>query len=371
MRKMEDQITEIPDFNNLRLTTMTLIVELEGNIAVMPAFQLLPVTRVQIRKNRNTSKCKLPFYPIPGAILSMRHRVGKVGITRGIIRTSAKSYFKNSVTIDISISHKTINMKLSSKKIQMCGATSIEDGLEAVGYLMDHLIKIQKILNRFKRNPQMRDKVVKWLTNASKGREILRAIIYKGPLTEKELEEKNIMADIPDEDKECVYDHLLLRPAIIPEDIDNDMAMFLMSLIDDFQFHTDYINKVLFVVKLDRIISDVVTITDINEVMVNYNYNLGFPVDRFLLNEYIHGVNGFYSRFDITVENNVTIELEHTPDKLSVARQKKKKIPRITYLVYGSGAVTQSGPGRKAVKIAYYKFMTTISEIRDLIEYKV
>ena len=83
----------------------------------------------------------------------------------------------------------------------------------------------------------------------------------------------------------------------------------------------------------------------IAEAMVNYNYSLGFEVDRTRLNQFIDGQNGFISRYNNALANSVTIELPYDPPKGTAIKRRKNKVPHHTFLVYKSGSVTQSGPG--------------------------
>lgn len=120
-----------------------------------------------------------------------------------------------------------------------------------------------------------------------------------------------------------------------------------------------YINKI-------KDIADYpLSISSIHKVMINYNYDLGFRVNRWLLSNYIKEVDpGFHCDYDNTVHYSVIIKLPIT-DKKSVFKSKKR--PYHTFIVYKSGLVTQSGPDEGLMEVAYNRFMDTISIIKDYI----
>ena len=90
-------------------------------------------------------------------------------------------------------------------------------------------------------------------------------------------------------------------------------------------------------------------------------------VDRWALANYINDHNGFKARYCNSTDHSVTISLpyELTDEEKSVRR--KNKPTRHTFMVHKSGIVTQSGPNIDMMRGAYYRFMATIMQIRDLI----
>src|SRR5437016_9378280 len=127
-------------FEDLKVTTMTLIIPFDGDVDIDTAFWFLPITHFTFNfPRRQTKKFKIPYSGIPGAILSMRYK----NFVRGIIRSTSTKFFKHSITMDISTHKRNISLKLSRSKIQLCGATSIEDGLEAVNYVMTYLAEVK------------------------------------------------------------------------------------------------------------------------------------------------------------------------------------------------------------------------------------
>jgi hypothetical protein len=100
--------------------------------------------------------------------------------------------------------------------------------------------------------------------------------------------------------------------------------------------------------------------------MVNYSYSLGMSVDRWELANHINDRNGFKARYCNSTDHSVTISLPYElPDEDGVRR--KNKPTRHTFTVHKSGIVTQSGPNIDLMRAAYYRFMTTIMQIRNFI----
>ncbi len=162
----------IVEFDNVKITTMTVVVNLQGDVVIDSAFSLLPITRLNLPKNAiNTKKFKIPW-PGPqhaGKIFSAKF----AGTTRGLIKTSKPKSFRNSVGIDICTSRKNISAKLSKNKVHMCGPNSEAVALETVQHIIDHLIKIQKELDYLNEHADERNEVIKWLARETKGEQFI------------------------------------------------------------------------------------------------------------------------------------------------------------------------------------------------------
>lgn len=344
----------IPPFESLKCTTMTLIMGLTSGVNSWVAFQLLPITRIEMIQTKVSSKCKLPHHKVPGSILSMRH----LGYIRGIIRNHLTP-FKNAVTIDISTTVKNINMKLSTFSIQMCGASSREDGIEAATHVINHLKYIQYILSKIQANPDLSMQCLEWVSDNTRGEPIEKKCMESRQYINLCL---NIIRDLEE--------FTIIKPRhSIPEDIDEEITLFLLGLCDDYLYHGDMMQKLKFALKVPGVIEESLELETVEEAMVNYNFSLGFEVDRSKLNSLINGRNGFYSHYDNALSHHVSVELPYQPASGTSIKHRKNKVPHISFLVYRSGSVTLSGPGRKIMEVSYYLFMETISEIRSYIEY--
>lgn len=345
---------EIVPFEALKVTTMTIIMSLTNGVNTEAAFHLLPITRIAIQQTRESSKCKLPHCTIPGSILSMRYQKN----IRGVIR-SKSSPFKNAVTIDISTTNKNISLKLSSFSIQMCGASSREDGVEAAGHVLNHLHRVQVILDKMKSDPANTQAAIEWVKFNTRGAETEKPCW-------KEISCPNLSLRV----YKPLADFCIVNPhSPIPLNLNSDVVIFLLSLANDFIYHSDFCRKLDFVSNIQSVIGDGLELKNVDEAMVNYNYSLGFEVDRALLNQYIDGQFGFISRYNNALATSVTIELPYEPPEGAAIKRRKNKIPHHTFLVYKSGSVTQSGPGGELMKQAYYLFMNLIGQLKPYIQY--
>lgn len=345
---------EIIPHEELNITTMTLVVSLTNGVNTEAAFQLLPITRIEMQQTREFTKCKLPHCSVPGSILSMRCRNN----TRGIIHSKSDS-FKNAVTIDISTAKKNISLKLSSFSIQMCGASSRTDGVEAATHVINHLQHIQRILNKIQSNIPGTLEAIEWIKGITRGEPS-----EKPNWDEIQCENMKLRVFRPQQD------FTIIKPMTeIPSNLDSDIVIFLLSLCDDFIYHGDMCHKLDYIPNIRNIIDEPLELKHVSEAMVNYNYSLGFEVDRTRLNQFIDGKYGFISRYNNALATSVTIELPYTPVEGTAIKRRKNKIPHHTFLVYRSGSVTQSGPGGELIKDAYYLFMNTILELRPYIQY--
>lgn len=357
---------EIHPFESLKITTITLVITLSNRVNADIAFQVLPITRVVVQQTRESSKCKIPHCKTPGSILSMRYRDN----IRGLIRNKSNP-FKNAVTIDISTVQKNINLKLSSYSIQMCGASSNSDGVEAATHIINHLKNIQSILNLVQNNTVQTLEAIEWIKDITRGNVVER--IYS---EEKRFINVTLLIN-------HTTDNEISRPMIpIPITLNQNITIFLLSLCDDFIYHSDMCRKLDFMLKIPGVIDPLLDtenpllvldypleLKNIDEAMVNYNFSLGFEVDRAKLNQYIDGINGFISRYNNALATSVTIELPYTPSITSSIKRRKNKVPHVSFLCYRSGSITMSGPGGTIMYDSYYLFMNTISELQTYIEY--
>lgn len=352
----EKNMLKVAAFEDLKVTTITMVVTLMGDVNITAAFLLMPITKIEVKQLRESSKCQLPHCKIPGSILSMRHR----NMTRGIIRNKKQS-FKNAVTIDLSTKRKNISVKLSTNSMQICGASSRQDGIEAAKHIIDHLHKIQNVHHKMHNEPEKCQEAIDWILQQTKGESIIKEQFEYCRSGKVELK---ISKQIPENNVNLAVDLDKL-----PEDIDRELVEVFLSMGTDQLYHSDLRKKIEFLRNLDKIVDDELKIDHVDEAMVNYNYKLGFEVDRAALNKLIENRNGFVSRYNNAFSPAVSVELPYTPTKNTKIKRRKNKVPHHTFLVYRYGTVTQSGPGGELMKDAYYLFMETIKELYNEIVY--
>jgi hypothetical protein len=401
------------EFKDIPITTMTLVVTLNTEISRILAFNILPITRIPLPdQKRRSKKYKLPIHDEAGCILSMRFN----GYTRGINRSYQNSYLKNSISIDISAEEKNINVKLSKHKIHMCGAKSLEQGRRTAQFIVDHLIRVQAELDYMNEDTEDRDNALKWIKSHIKGEKVKRPvykfeqIVYakedRVVLKNKRKQQKeqlNKMIDVglsssdvegftrgqmllsdllameTDSDVETNKhedeiiltkkvlieekdDNYIIQPKNIPPGIDARIVNLLLRQTDDYKYYSDLVQELDWITTQSKLYDEVPRIINIQKAMVNYNYDLGFDINRGELTKRIHMYNEFTAIYDNMVGHNVTISLPYKTQSTDICRKRDTKL--IKFIVYHSGKVTQSGPSEELNEEAYKKFIETIDIIR-------
>jgi hypothetical protein len=360
---------QVTEFKSLKPTTIVLIVNLkeylitdttfDGAINLDWAFSLLPITRIKLPEQKRVKQnIKLPHVDIPGAILSLRHK----GHTRGIIRSTNKKCFKNSVTIDISVKSKNLNIKLSAFKFHVCGANSVDQALEGINYIINYLHDIQDEIDYINQNYDMALSTIQTLKKITKGSEIKREL---NDSTSMSCDENTQTNEILDYTIDKIDDFEKYRS----EEFDVRIANFLYRQAEDFKYHSHFSTEIDYILTIKKIINHRLEIDNYWKAMVNINYDLKFDIDRDELRDQLNGCDGFYARYNNMFEHSVTVYLPYEPKNNRQVRKKNKQTCH-TYIVYQSGLVTQSGPGDELMEEAYYKFIEVINRIKDKIMIK-
>ena len=167
-------------------------------------------------------------------------------------------------------------------------------------------------------------------------------------------------------------------PDKYPSDIDSQIVNFYIRYVCDFAYHHVYcqfldgVKQITEVILLDSNSGDsdkrnrALSIDCVEMAMINYSYSVGMSIDRWaLLNAINNRKNGFTARYCNSTDHSVTICLPYEMPEGSI--RKKNKPPRHTFMVHRSGIVTQSGPNIDLMRSAYYRFMSTILQIRHQI----
>ena len=383
-------------FEHLKVTTMTMILALEGTVNLDLAFAMLELTKIDLPiYRRQTKKYKLPHCKIPGAILSLRYK----DYTRGIIRSNSSNHFKHSITIDVSTRDKNISVKLSSTGIQMCGPTSTEQGCEAATYVLSQLNFIENCMDLIVSNPEKAVTTLQYVSALCQGLEVERV----ADTTEKH---NSIVMD-----KLVIVDPIQISDSGIDvEHLDPQLTKFFLGQRFAYKFYSDYHEHLLWILSLCGVIVDPsnnnefhllsqkeepiessnsaslidsenkdkearqhiivkpLGIKKVNVAMVNYNYDIGFDISRIDLARCINKKNGFFARYDNSIDHCVTVVLpysEETENEVSIRRKNKRRCH--TFLVYKSGLVTQSSGGGPSTRDAYYLFNNTVKELKSII----
>jgi len=331
---MQDSVPgNIIPFNNRPITTMVVVCQLSPNILIPEAFTMLPVTQVEMPDNKCNKTLQLPHLT-KGSILSMRFDKEVRGI---ILKPDQVSNFRNSITIDMSITDKNVNFRLSKNTIHMCGVKSFEQINETVDLLFAHFESIQQELKYLQDNPEQVVNCMKYI----------RLNICR--------KDGHLSIDDPKAD----YDIRIFR--------------FLCRNIKDHNLVKNFLFELDWIITRPHIYTGSLTLQKIQTSMINKNYHIGFEIRRRILSEHIDRIDNFYHEYDNSINHSVKIMLPFEIDQMSdTIRRKKKKndIPHHTFIVYQSGCVTQSGPSLELMEDAYYKFFKAINQLRPLIERK-
>lgn len=94
--------------------------------------------------------------------------------------------------------------------------------------------------------------------------------------------------------------------------------------------------------------------------MQNYSFNLGFKIDRKKLHKLMKKSDYFYSEYDPAMNSAVSIKVPVRNKKGETQYTKSGKIKCVTFRVFETGSVTQSGQDYKKMEKAYDRLRTTI-----------
>lgn len=343
----------IKPYKELNITTMTTVGAISQKIEKLLAFHFIKWTTDE------TSNI--------GCIRSLAV-LSKNGIVR-VRGSKIKKAFKNCVNIVIDIGKK-INMKLSEKKIQITGALTIEDGIKGCDLLMDNVRYASEMISKIKNNKD----VVGWVLKNLQGLECKRDLIKYNQDNKNYIIRKNRESDFYIKKLSVcgnfLVDDIARETIPIPPEYDLSFINYLLFLSSEQTYYKDLHSKLEYAFCSQNIYNteNSIDVDTVKTVMVNHNYNLGYDVKRSMLDELMStNSGGFISLYDPGFFAGVKIEKSYLPDFIQNTK-KHKKNPKYSFIVYGSGSVTQSGPNKEKNEIEYINFMTEIKKIEDLIK---
>jgi hypothetical protein len=177
-----------------------------------------------------------------------------------------------------------------------------------------------------------------------------------------------------------------------PKNINVRIANFLVKYIQDYAYHHVFCEFLENFKDIDRVFipkpteghsnndtSPTLSLGDMNIIMINYSYSLGMNVDRWALAQLIDGYSctknddhgsecrTYKATYNNTTDHHVTISVPYEADNNEII---KRKSHNVSFMVYKSGIVTQSGPSPAIMKNIYYDFMNFINEHREEIKLK-
>lgn len=319
------------NFESLKPTTMTLVAKLNGNVNRKNAVALIEVHHM----SKESSGKTIPHPGKSGLITVVNYSECR----RGIIRD--KNSFRNSIMMMISTKNKNINIKLSENTIQMCGVPNYRVAEEAIQGLMRNIKYTQGMIIRMKNNDEMSRKCCEWVKKCTVG--------------ETDEETKKTKVIIPED-----------ISSKVPEDLDKNICFFMLRKAADFSDHNTYVSQLDWMLTYPMIYKDNVEPSVIMSSMVNYNFYIGFAVDRWTLCREIRNLNikGVKTRFLNTVDNSARITIEYEiPEYLKDYIRKREEKKRFTILVHKTGQATLTGPHPDMNKSAYCYFMKILSMV--------
>lgn len=327
--KLVDNTVMIKNFNDLDVSTMTLIACMDGEISLLNMFYMLPVCHISIAGYKN-----------PGTITSCRYL--------DMVRGEPGGFFKNAIMVNVWTKKKneTLKCKIMKSKIQITGAKEIGMGREVAEYIVDALNESIKLLNTIKKFDTDFNKSIDWLMSHC---------------YDKKSQKFSPDCENPDE-------ILIKWPAYIPLK-HRDILKPLRNSFDDLNFISEIANKINFVKDLEIPpgTDTKLYLTDVGKSMVNYTYSLGFSVNRLNLAEILCKF-GLQSDFMNTVRTHVSLKMcSKIKDDDDVVRRKGGEYSEQTFLIYLSGNIMHSGQGGIAMEECYYRLIKVIAAVKDIV----
>lgn len=371
----------IHSFKDLMATTHTVVVDMDMTINVPLIFTLLPILHLpRPATGRRSSKVKMPF-PGPkyaGCIISMCYW----GFNRGIKRKSKSGQsFLNTITLDIVVSIKTINVKVSGNSFHMCGVKTMDNVDELIGLLKSQLDYIQELFFSIKQEQEdaLQAAIDEYIEMA-KGDPIYSQTDeeqgYPQGATEHDAttacSNDRIRDQIPvdwtvktvplpvlaeGEPLETLIDKLryLLHPIMEPDD--DSMKLPTISVLRE---------NIEWIMKQEFVYTGSFTPTNTSISMVNYSFHLPFPANREAIAYLFDGYKEFKGIYIMGIHKDAVID---HPCKLTGKEllHRKKKTPCNKFKVSQTGSIVQSGPGTKDMEEVFNCFVKRIIDYYDVV----
>jgi hypothetical protein len=324
-----DSHISIPNFDDINISTKTIISVTNMKIDLNSLYKYLPITEYVVVPKKRGRKKKItvldPNLDVPpGSIIFVKFKTNWRGtIIKLKKKKSSGKYFLNSVTIEFLLENgKILNLKVSNNgKVQITGCKDKTHFVSSLRYLFHHIMYIEKYTGEkiytIKKSINSLDTTPKAIFNV-----VMKNIDFKVDFS---------------------INRLMLDEYITKN------TNFISLLEEDNK--TTYVNVKL---PLTRLYDD-------------YLPCIQFDVEK------SKGLTPYESRPDLVKESDVHFKeyskLIDEPEKeLKKADDKNKKYH--TFLVFQSGAIIQSGRGPEMSEV-YKKFMKMLLENKKLFEDKL
>lgn len=324
-------------FDETKISTITCHTSLTKNIDTNLIVNLLPVKYDKIDQDQKDFN-----HPgIGGVILFLRYG----DISRGNYGFLRKpKIFRNSISMDMSIASKMINIKFSNTSVHMCGIKSPDHIHEVMQHLGSMISTIKTFLDYPKTTKALKKYIEEFLNNV-RGPRILSHLFFEN--------HKGGMDEI------VTADHSIVPYSgkTIPSEIEAVLSSF--SIEKDVYSHLRL--RLWDIYKLESVRNPTI-LNDLNYQvhisMQNYNYKIGFRISKTLLAKFIHSLK------------NKNIRTDFHPD---MSKNSMKVMVWLShsilynFTIYTCGNVTQSGPSSFPIE-AYNAIIPNIIRFRDQVE---
>lgn len=333
-------------YEHLPTTTLTIVTELKGEIDLTHLCYLLPITYLIC--NQSSYK-KVPTCNVKGGIISVRYK----DIMRGFPKNSRS--FKNAIIIDLSMGNKNVSLKLSQKKIQLCGASSERMAIKASEIIVAYIKRIEELLKRLHQDPVRTDRTFKWMLNLIKCKKENRVLLHPP------------------------HDFSLLHHQY-PEDVDKVLVQWILPMISDYIEYEDFKMHLQYLKGLQSILlQGAIEMNPIQVKMKNHNYCIQFPIRRQKVFELFSSLPDWIAIYDSTWDSSVRLlylsdikKFDYTQEEGEEGEDDDEEEEEgtdqyHTFTVFSTGSVTQSGPNPKEIETLYNKFNQILNENREKI----
>ncbi len=297
---------------------------LNTKINIRMLYEHLPIIHISDRAKRLKNK-KKDKVGEEGKIFSVRLGDNYRGVEGNM--------FPNSLTIDLNIKNRSINLKICSDKIQTLGS-SIDDALESIKVLFYNFRILDFLLECIIKDNENK-KTLNWVLTHTNEQDKLK-----------------VPSEYPDK---------------LPENIDKELASYLISFLADYEYSQikEYQEKIVKIYEDDnKYCEKEVRLKHSAYSMIRYNYSLGGKIDCFKLANLLKKSN---SNIKIYYEPSININAlyiylyykEREDIQKEILRSPNKRHHSI--LIKADGNLTQVSPHPILAKDAYEQMTTLIS----------
>lgn len=319
--KKNKKIITPDNFNEMEISTKTVIVFTNWNIDLNLLFSHLPIINVNFFPKKKDMLLYIFNHTIEnGSIIFVKYGNDTRGTTNK--KSKKNKHFRNSLTIVMAVTGKFVNFKISNKgKIQITGCKNDNHSEEVIMYIWKHITEINKTYP-----------VLKSLDNS---------------LLCCNNEADNILQNSDSK----LYNDLGSNPSVIINNVMTNIDFSLGFTVQRELLH----GYILTTDKFVSIFESSFGYTGIN-VKTNVVYNDNYMIKSMIFKD------GEWKRETIKYNDFFNLFSEKEKKRLS------RKIKYHTFLIFQSGDVIQSGPDFSLMEDVYKEFVTIILKNRSIFE---